>query len=71
MPQPLLRKEEENRQSKDGLLMADLHQKGLESRPTEISSVECVGGRWELRRAPERLRRENSFEKMGQDRKNK
>ncbi|XP_041791689.1 probable ubiquitin carboxyl-terminal hydrolase MINDY-4 isoform X2 [Chelmon rostratus] len=71
VPQPLLRKEEENRQSKDGLLMADLHQKGLESRPTEISSVECVGGRWELRRAPERLRRENSFEKMGQDRKNK
>ncbi|XP_070817819.1 probable ubiquitin carboxyl-terminal hydrolase MINDY-4 [Chaetodon trifascialis] len=67
VPQPLLRKEEENRPSKDGLLMSGSHQKSLDSGLTEISSVECVGGRRELRSAPERLQRENSFEKVGQD----
>lgn len=67
MPQLLLRKEEENRQPSDGLLMTGLHQKSLESGLNEISSSDCVGGQQELWSAPERLQRENSFEKVGQD----
>ncbi|XP_073331951.1 probable ubiquitin carboxyl-terminal hydrolase MINDY-4 isoform X3 [Pagrus major] len=65
--QPLLRKEEENRQSKDGLLVSGLHQKSLDRCLTEISSADCIGGRRELRSAPERMQRENSLEKVRQD----
>ncbi|XP_044056112.1 probable ubiquitin carboxyl-terminal hydrolase MINDY-4 isoform X2 [Siniperca chuatsi] len=64
--QEVLRKEE-NRQSMDGLLVTGLHQESLESGLTEISSADCVGGQRELRSAPERVQRENSFEKVGHD----
>ncbi|XP_022071808.1 probable ubiquitin carboxyl-terminal hydrolase MINDY-4 isoform X2 [Acanthochromis polyacanthus] len=59
--QPLLRKEkEENKQSKDGLLLTGFHQNSLE----RICSADGAGGKLELLNAPES---ENSFEKMGQN----
>lgn len=67
MPQPLLRKDEESRQSKAEPLMTGLHQKSLESSLTEISTADCVGGRQELWSATERPQRENGFEKVEQD----
>ncbi len=65
--QLLLSKQEENRKSKDELLMSGLCQKSLGSGLVEISSTECEGGRQELQNAPERVPREKSFEKVGQD----
>ncbi|XP_039985471.1 probable ubiquitin carboxyl-terminal hydrolase MINDY-4 isoform X2 [Xiphias gladius] len=65
-PQLLLRKQEELRQSRDGPSTTGLHPKSLESGLTEIRSVDCVGGRQELRSAPVRMQSENSFEKVGQ-----
>ncbi|XP_038571763.1 probable ubiquitin carboxyl-terminal hydrolase MINDY-4 isoform X1 [Micropterus salmoides] len=66
--QPLLRKEDEKRQLTDGLLVTGLHQKSLKSSLTEISSAKCsVGGQQALRSAPERMQRENTFEKVGHD----
>ncbi|XP_036971834.1 probable ubiquitin carboxyl-terminal hydrolase MINDY-4 isoform X1 [Acanthopagrus latus] len=65
--QPLLRKEEENRQSKDQLLVSGLHQKSLDGCLTEISPANSIGGLWELRNAPQRKQRESSSEKVQQD----
>ncbi|XP_029286258.1 probable ubiquitin carboxyl-terminal hydrolase MINDY-4 [Cottoperca gobio] len=59
-PQTLLGKDEENRKSRDGVFVAGEHQ-------TEISSADCVEGQWELWSAPERMQRENSFEKVRLD----
>lgn len=73
VPQPLLRKEEEYRQLKDGLLVTGLQQKAVnctkssESCLTEMSSTDHVGGRRETWSAPEGVQSENSFEKVGQD----
>lgn len=68
MSQPLLIRDEGNRQSKDGLLLVTgLHQKSLESGLTEVSSADRARGRREMWSAPERVQRENSFEKVGQD----
>ncbi|XP_035508564.1 probable ubiquitin carboxyl-terminal hydrolase MINDY-4 isoform X1 [Morone saxatilis] len=64
--QPLLRKEE-NRQSKDGLSVTGLHLKSSESGLTEIKSADCVGGRREVRSAPQRVQRESGFKKIEQD----
>ncbi|XP_062280278.1 probable ubiquitin carboxyl-terminal hydrolase MINDY-4 [Scomber scombrus] len=63
VPQPLLRKEEEeeNRQSKDGLLVTGLHQQSLES------CLDHVAVRRESRSTPQRVQSENSFEEVGQD----
>ncbi|XP_069378082.1 probable ubiquitin carboxyl-terminal hydrolase MINDY-4 isoform X1 [Paralichthys olivaceus] len=66
-PQLPLRKQEEHRQSRDGLLMTGSHLKSVESVQTEICSADCVGGRRELLSAPERTQSGNSFEKVGQD----
>ncbi|XP_071343994.1 probable ubiquitin carboxyl-terminal hydrolase MINDY-4 isoform X2 [Trachinotus anak] len=64
VPQPLLRKEEEeHKQSRDGHAAPGSDTKGLESSLTEIN---CVGGRQELRSVPERMQSEHSFEKMRQ-----
>nr|XP_020452401.1 probable ubiquitin carboxyl-terminal hydrolase FAM188B isoform X2 [Monopterus albus] len=63
----LLRKEAESSQSREGLLEPALHQKSLESGLTEISSADCIGGRWESWSAPERMQSEISFEKVGQN----
>ncbi|XP_074491370.1 putative ubiquitin carboxyl-terminal hydrolase MINDY-4 isoform X1 [Sebastes fasciatus] len=60
--QPLLRKEEANRQG-DGLFVTGAPQKSSESGLTEISSADCIGGQREWWSAPERMQRENSFEK--------
>ncbi|XP_010730743.3 probable ubiquitin carboxyl-terminal hydrolase MINDY-4 [Larimichthys crocea] len=66
--QPLLVRDEGNRQSKDGLLLVTgVHQKSLESGLTEVSSADRARGRREMWSAPERVQRENSFEKVGQD----
>ncbi|KAM9358356.1 putative ubiquitin carboxyl-terminal hydrolase MINDY-4 [Symphorus nematophorus] len=67
VPQLLLRKEEENSQPKDGLLVTGLHQKSLESSLTEISSADCIEGRQELWSPPGRVQWENNFEKLGQE----
>ncbi|XP_070688728.1 probable ubiquitin carboxyl-terminal hydrolase MINDY-4 [Pempheris klunzingeri] len=67
VPQLLLRKEEENRQPGDKLFVTGLHQKSLDSCLTDIRSADFVGGQRQLRSAPERVQRENSFEKVGQD----
>lgn len=63
MSQPLLRQEEENKLSQDALLVTCLHKKHLESRVTEISSADCVGGKQQM--LPERGQSENSFKKVG------
>ncbi|XP_059198070.1 probable ubiquitin carboxyl-terminal hydrolase MINDY-4 isoform X2 [Centropristis striata] len=65
VPQQLLRKEETNRPSWDGLLVTGVNQKSSESGLSEISSADCEGVQWEFGCAPER---ENSFEKLRQDR---
>ncbi|XP_068447868.1 probable ubiquitin carboxyl-terminal hydrolase MINDY-4 [Clinocottus analis] len=60
-PQKLLIRGEKNKQSRDGLLVTDVHQKSSESGLTEINSADCLGGQWESWSAP------NSFEKVQQD----
>ncbi|XP_068563480.1 probable ubiquitin carboxyl-terminal hydrolase MINDY-4 isoform X1 [Cebidichthys violaceus] len=67
VPQQLLRREEENKQSRDGLLVTGIHQKSSESGLTEINSADRLGGQRELWSAPDRVQRENSFEKVQQD----
>ncbi|KAM6939406.1 putative ubiquitin carboxyl-terminal hydrolase MINDY-4 isoform 1-T1 [Lycodopsis pacificus] len=67
VPQKLLRGEEENKQSRDGLLVTGVHQKSSESGLTEINSADRLGGQRELWSAPERVKTENSFEKVQQD----
>lgn len=57
-PQQLLRREEENMQSKDGLLVTGVHQKSSKSG---VKSADCLGGQWESWSAPD------SFEKVQQD----
>ncbi|XP_034387061.1 probable ubiquitin carboxyl-terminal hydrolase MINDY-4 [Cyclopterus lumpus] len=57
-PQQLLRREEENKQSVDGLLVSGVHQKSSESG---INSADCLGGQWESWSAPD------NFEKVQQD----
>ncbi|KAI9519300.1 hypothetical protein NQZ68_029467 [Dissostichus eleginoides] len=64
-PHPLLKEVEDNRQSGDGVLVAGKHKKRPES--SQIRSADCVEGQWEMWSAPERLPRENSFEKVQQD----
>ncbi|XP_069006659.1 probable ubiquitin carboxyl-terminal hydrolase MINDY-4 isoform X2 [Embiotoca jacksoni] len=65
--QPALRKEEENRKSKDGLVVAGFHQKSFERSLIEISSAGCGREKQELLSTRERIRSENSFEKVGQN----
>lgn len=67
MPQPLLGRDGENRLSKNEPLKTGVHQKSFDSTRNEIGSADCVGGRRELWSAPERLQRQNGFEKTGQD----
>lgn len=67
MAQPLLRKEEENRQSKEELLESGLHQKSLDDCLTEISPADSMGGLQEMWSAPQRMQREGSSEKVQQD----
>ncbi|KAF3835140.1 hypothetical protein F7725_027698, partial [Dissostichus mawsoni] len=64
-PHALLKEVEDNRQSGDGVLVAGKHRKRPES--SQIRSADCVEGQWEMWSAPERLPRENSFEKVQQD----
>ncbi|KAK5907242.1 hypothetical protein CesoFtcFv8_005114 [Champsocephalus esox] len=64
-PHPLLKEVEDNRQSVEGVLVAGKHKKSPES--SHIRSADCVEGQWEMWSAPERLPRENSFEKVQQD----
>lgn len=49
----------------EGVLVAGKHKKSPES--SHIRSADCVEGQWEMWSAPERLPRENSFEKVQQD----
>ncbi|GAA6214105.1 protein FAM188B isoform X1 [Lates japonicus] len=63
-PQPVLRKQEEYRHSRDGLVVTHSHPKNLESGLTEISSADC--GRRELQSTTERVQSENSVEKAEQ-----
>ncbi|XP_063746589.1 probable ubiquitin carboxyl-terminal hydrolase MINDY-4 isoform X2 [Eleginops maclovinus] len=65
--QPLLKRDEDNRQCKDGVLVAGKRQKSPESSQTQIRSANCVEGQWEMWSEPERLQRENSFDKAQQD----
>ncbi|XP_030583406.1 probable ubiquitin carboxyl-terminal hydrolase MINDY-4 isoform X2 [Archocentrus centrarchus] len=65
VPQPLPRKEEENRRSQDGHLVTDLHQKSFESSVTESSSDDCVRERCEAPSVSERIQSKNNIEKVG------
>ncbi|XP_008290268.1 protein FAM188B [Stegastes partitus] len=65
--QPLLRRDEENRRSKNGLLVAGLHQTSLDSSLSEIRSADCGDEKAELLNAPQRMWSGNSFEKVGQN----
>lgn len=66
MSQSLLIKEEENRQSSDGLSVSAAHQKSLERCLTEIGSTDQIGGRRELRSTLGRVQREDSCEQVGE-----
>ncbi|XP_029989038.1 probable ubiquitin carboxyl-terminal hydrolase MINDY-4 isoform X2 [Sphaeramia orbicularis] len=59
MPQPLLRREEENIPSRNGFLVTSGHQNSSEN------SADCMGGRWEVQSAAEKMQMENSSEEVG------
>ncbi|KAF7668340.1 hypothetical protein LDENG_00020530 [Lucifuga dentata] len=65
VPQPLLRKEEQNMSCDAGLLAISLHQKSVQSGLTEFSSAGCVGGKQGLLNPPERQLSDEGFEKVG------
>ncbi|KAM4547704.1 putative ubiquitin carboxyl-terminal hydrolase MINDY-4 isoform 1-T1 [Odontesthes bonariensis] len=64
--QPLFRKEEENKQFRDGLLLAGIHQKSLEGSLKSNSSASCVGWNQGLLSTSGRIQSQSSDGKTGQ-----
>ncbi|XP_041646724.1 probable ubiquitin carboxyl-terminal hydrolase MINDY-4 [Cheilinus undulatus] len=67
VPQLILRKEKENSHLRDQPAGTGSYQKHLESGLYENTTADFIVGHQQLQSAPERLQRENSFEKLGRE----